>query len=98
MKSVDLNAINSPQQAKAPRTEPFRPKASDSARRPAPAHTADQVKVSETALKVGSMVERAKGISDVRQERVDALKELVDAGQYEVNANDIAAAIIHDEK
>jgi len=97
VKSVDLNAINSPQQTKAPRAKAVRPKASDAVKQPT-ARTSDQVSVSGAAVEVGRLVDRAKGLSDVRQERVDSLKELIDSGQYEVNANDIAAAIIRDEK
>ena len=103
MKSVDLNASNSPQQTKTQRVEPIRPKtpepvrskAADSAKQPPVSRTADQVSVSGTAV-VERLVQRARGLDDVRQQRVDHLRRLVATDQYHVSASDIAEAILNE--
>jgi flagellar biosynthesis anti-sigma factor FlgM len=97
VKSVNLNAINATQQPTAQRTEPGRQASAEA--KPAPvSRGADQIRVSSTAAQVANLVARAKGTPDVRQDRVDSLRELVHSGRYEVPANDIAAAILRDEK
>ncbi|MGH9901156.1 MAG: flagellar biosynthesis anti-sigma factor FlgM [Pyrinomonadaceae bacterium] len=58
---------------------------------------ADTVKVSDTAASVGRLANRASEMSDVRQERIDALREVVESGSYRPEAGDIADAILKEE-
>ena len=98
MKSVDLNAINSPQQTKAPKVGPIRPGTSDPVKHPIAPQGWDQISVSGTAMQLGRMVQQAKAPDGVRQQRVESLRELVNAGQYHVSASDIADAILRGEE
>ena len=97
MKSVDLNAINSPQQTKAQKVGPIRPGTSDPAKHPMSPQGWDQISVSGTAMQLGRMVQRARDLDGVRQQRVESLRELVNAGQYHASASDIADAILREE-
>ena len=38
--------------------------------------------------------EIAKGIPDVRQEKIDEIKKKIEAGEYNVNADDVASKMI----
>lgn len=99
MNSVKLNAKNDLEAVKA------QPKANaerggDVANRPiehAPA-PADKVTVSERANTVNELVARANELPDIRQERVEALREKVESGAYRPDARVIADAILKDEK
>jgi len=98
VKSVDLNAINSPQQTRSQKDEHGKQQGSEGVRSLPVSAGADEIRVSDTAAQIANLVSRAKGTPDVRQDRVDALRELVHSGQYEVPAGDIAAAIVRTEK
>ena len=58
----------------------------------------DEIKVSERAAQIERMVARATEAPEIRQERVEALRALVQSGQYDPPASEIAAAIIINEK
>lgn len=57
----------------------------------------DKVNVSERAANVGRLTVRASELPDVRQEKVDALRERIQSGNYNPKASDIADAIIKEE-
>ena len=97
MKSVDLNAINSAQQAQSQKVEP-RSANTESTRRPTVSQESDQVNVSDTGMQVGRMVQRARELDEVRQERVESLRQQVKAGEYHVSAEKIAEAILKEEE
>jgi flagellar biosynthesis anti-sigma factor FlgM len=97
MKSVNLNGINSTQQARLQQPEPVRPKDGET---PAPAlahNMPDQVSVSNRAEEAGRLIARAGELGDVRQERVQSLRQVIQSDQYEVPSSSIADAIIRDE-
>jgi flagellar biosynthesis anti-sigma factor FlgM len=97
MKLVNLNGINSTQQARLPQSEPVRPKDGEMSA-PALAHNMpDQVSVSIRAGEAGRLVARAGEMGDVRQERVDSLRQAIQLDQYQVSSSTIADAIIRDE-
>lgn len=97
MKQVDLNGISSTQTHKANRAESARQGRLDSAK-PVSAEQRDQVDVSSTGKEISKLVERAKQLPDIRQERVEALRQQVQSGKYEVSSKQIAEAILRDEK
>lgn len=97
MKSVNLNGLNSTQQASLRQPELVRPKDGETAGL-SPAHrTPDHVSVSSRAEEAGRLIARAGAMGDVRQERVDPLREAIQSDQYEVSSSSIADAIIRDE-
>ena len=97
MKQLDLNAINSAQTHQAQRPESVRSSNINSTTANAPQRRADQVDVSSVGKEIGQLVERAKKLPEIRQERVDELRELVHSGRYEVSSKEIATAILRDE-
>jgi flagellar biosynthesis anti-sigma factor FlgM len=97
MKSVNLNGINSTQQARLQQSEPVRPKDGETPL-PSLAHsTPDQVSVSSRAEEAGRLIARAGELGDIRHERVDSLREAIQSDQYHVSSSTIADAIIRDE-
>ena len=98
MKSVDLNAINPPPQTRTQRAGPVRQQGSAPARPATVSRGTDQIRVSDTATQVATMVARAKSAPAVRQERIESLREAVHSGRYQVSASDIADAIVRIEK
>jgi negative regulator of flagellin synthesis FlgM len=101
MKRLDLNAISSAQPRQVQRTEVSRPNGTTltSPVNGATAKTAgDQIAVSATGREIGQLVDRAKSLPDIRQERVDSLRQLIESGKYEVPSKTIAAAILRDEQ
>lgn len=58
----------------------------------------DKLDISSKASEVGRLVDQIKTLPDVRQERVNALKELVASGNYNPAAETIADAILRDDR
>jgi negative regulator of flagellin synthesis FlgM len=50
--------------------------------------------ISPDPAEVQRFKEMAKGIPDVRQEKVDEIKRKVEAGEYKVDAADVASKMI----
>lgn len=59
--------------------------------------SADQIKVSDHAATVGKLVARIAGLPDVRKERIEGLRERIEAGTYHLPATEIADAILSSE-
>ncbi|HEY6804696.1 MAG TPA: flagellar biosynthesis anti-sigma factor FlgM [Pyrinomonadaceae bacterium] len=101
MKRLDLNAISSAQTRQVQRTDVSRPNGT-TLTTPVNGSAAktggDQVAVSSTGREVSQLVDRAKNLPDIRQERVDSLRQLIDSGKYEVSSKTIAAAMLRDEQ
>jgi flagellar biosynthesis anti-sigma factor FlgM len=98
MKSVNLDAaINISQPAQAQRPEVRSKDAGVQSSTPTTPNAADQVSVSGRAEQVGKMVEKANQVGDIRQHRVDALRQLIHFGHYQVASSTIADAILRDE-
>ncbi|PIE68990.1 MAG: flagellar biosynthesis anti-sigma factor FlgM [Deltaproteobacteria bacterium] len=62
-----------------------------------PASPPDKVSFSDRAKLLQSAGEAAQASSGIRTDTVDALKEQIDAGRYQPNAQDIARQMLHDE-
>lgn len=58
----------------------------------------DKIEVSGKAATVKKLVEKVENLPDVRQERVNELKDRIAAGTYNPSSKDIADAILKDEK
>jgi negative regulator of flagellin synthesis FlgM len=56
----------------------------------------DQVHVSSIGREVQYYLEIARGIPDVREDRVEALRKLFQSGQYRVDAQSLAKKIIEE--
>lgn len=63
-----------------------------------PSVSVDKLEISSRATEVGRLVEQLKAMPDVRQERVDALKQQIKEGKFAPSANEIANAILNDER
>lgn len=58
----------------------------------------DRISLSNEAKLRTEAYQSAMSASDVRQEKVDALKEKVAAGEYEVDSRQVAKKLLEDEK
>jgi negative regulator of flagellin synthesis FlgM len=58
----------------------------------------DQVKLSPQAEIITRLTSQLADLSTIRADKVEALKAQIEAGTYKPSANDIADAIIRDEK
>lgn len=61
------------------------------------AETTDRVSLSERAAKIQELVKRAREMADVREDKVEALKRLVQSDQYNPSPQEIADAIVRHE-
>jgi flagellar biosynthesis anti-sigma factor FlgM len=57
----------------------------------------DKLNLSDRASQVGKLVEQIKDLPDVRTEKVNALREKIQSGEYKPSGADIADAILKDE-
>jgi len=60
---------------------------------PAP-HTGDEVDISSKAREAMRIMEAVKQAPDVREARVRALKEAIEAGTYKVEGTDVAEKLV----
>jgi flagellar biosynthesis anti-sigma factor FlgM len=99
MKPVNLNGANPTHQAKPvkPESNELRGKNIDRPVKIA-ARGSDEVKVSSQAEDVSRMVTRASELPDIRQDKVDSLRQLILSGRYRVSSQNIADAIMKDEQ
>ncbi len=58
----------------------------------------DKLDISSRASEVGRLVDQLKAMPDTRQERIDALREQVAAGNYRPTGDSIADAILKDDR
>ena len=57
-------------------------------------HRAAQVTLSEEALALSRTVQAAKEVPDVREDKVQAIKNQVETGTYQVNVNALAEKLL----
>ena len=58
----------------------------------------DKLEISSRAAEVGKLVDQLKALPDIRQDKVNALKEHIAAGTYNPSSETIADAIIADNR
>lgn len=58
----------------------------------------DKLDLSNRASQVGKLVDQLKDLPDVRQEKVDALRGQIISGDYDPTGEQIADAILKDER
>jgi|ERR1044072_1702519 negative regulator of flagellin synthesis FlgM len=58
----------------------------------------DKVELSGKGAEFGKLVDQLKQLPDIRQDRVSELKQKIASGNYTPSADDIADAILNDEK
>ncbi len=97
MKSVDLDPINPTQQTQVQKPGSSRPYSTDSSS-PSVSRGTDQISVSQRAEEVSRLVAHAREITEVRQDRVDLFKRLIDSGRYHRSSRVIAEAIVANEE
>lgn len=57
----------------------------------------DKIEFSAGSAEVGKLVDQIKQLPDVRQGRINELKQKIAAGEYSPSSEDIADAILKDE-
>ncbi len=97
MKSVDLNAIRPPQQTQVQKSALSRPNVIDLSSRTV-SHGTNQISMSQRAEEVSRLVAHAREFTEVRQDRVDLFKRLIDSGRYHRSSRVIAEAIVANEQ
>ena len=60
--------------------------------------TSDSIRVSDRASVIGELTAKVEQLPDLREERIEKLRTLVQAGDYRPAATDIADAILNDGK
>ncbi|HEV7644463.1 MAG TPA: flagellar biosynthesis anti-sigma factor FlgM [Pyrinomonadaceae bacterium] len=58
----------------------------------------DKVELSGKSAEFSKLVDQVKQLPDIRHDRVNELKQKIASGNYEPSAEDIADAILNDEK
>jgi flagellar biosynthesis anti-sigma factor FlgM len=58
----------------------------------------DKVELSGKGAEFGKLIDQVKQLPDVRQDRVNEIKQKIAAGNYQPSAEDIADAILKDEQ
>lgn len=56
----------------------------------------DKFQISDRAAEVGKFVDRIKDLPEIRQEKVEILRQQVERGEYDSSSKDIADAILRD--
>ncbi len=94
MKPVNVNGLNPTQSARLQQPTTTRAgQLSSSFSYSSP----DHVSVSRAVEEVGRLIARTGELPDVRNDRVDSLRDVIQSNQYQVSSSSIADAIIRDE-
>lgn len=54
----------------------------------------DKVEISQRGLDTAKIIERVKAIPEVRQDKVESIKQALDSGKYKINAEKVAKGIL----
>ncbi|MFN0088436.1 MAG: flagellar biosynthesis anti-sigma factor FlgM [Blastocatellia bacterium] len=65
---------------------------------PVPPRIADSISLSERAAAIGELAARVRQLPDIRHDRIEQFRALVQTGVYHPPAADIADAMIRDDK
>ncbi len=101
MSQINFNGTRHAEQARIQRSdESDRPTRGEqpASNAAVPGTEPDKINVSDRAATVACLVARASELPEIRQERVESLRQLVQSGTYNPPASDIADAILKDEK
>lgn len=90
----DINAVRSAKQAEIKSADGNK---IDSANKK-PEISADKLQFSDRAGEVGKLVDEIKSLPDVREAKVNALREQIAAGEYNPSSEEIADAFLKEEK
>jgi negative regulator of flagellin synthesis FlgM len=90
---MPISQIN-PQSAQLRGIAALRNAAATSPTRTAAPRQADSVELSETARSLSSATQTVAGASDVREDRVAAIKSAIASGTYTVDSRTLARAIV----
>ena len=101
MNKIDLKQPNQAENARINRTpDAIRANQAEKLQPPTGSAESDQdkISVSERATTIENLTARVNQLPDMRQEKVEAMRERIQSGSYNPSANDIADAILKDEK
>jgi|BogFormECP03_OM2_1039629.scaffolds.fasta_scaffold48193_1 flagellar biosynthesis anti-sigma factor FlgM len=77
-------------------TEQAKKSSTDAAGQPQPSTVGDKVSVSQDNVTLSSLASQALGQPEVRQSLVDSLRQSINSGNYQIDPNEIAGAILGD--
>lgn len=100
MSKININKINDLDSLRTARqTEARSADKSGSASAGAKAETGeDKLRFSERASDIGRLVDQLKELPDMREAKINALREQIEAGEYNPSSEDIADAILREER
>jgi negative regulator of flagellin synthesis FlgM len=101
MNRIDLNQLNQAETARVTRSnEANRTNQAEKTQSPTSntESESDRITVSGRAETVERLAARANELPDVRQDKVEAMRERIQSGTYKPSASDIAGAILKDER
>ena len=90
--------MNRTNQANAQRTQETGNDATQSANAAKPQQTGDKVEMSPNAVLRTTALTTAMKTPDVRQEKVDSIKQSLDNGSYTIDNRKIATKLVQDER
>ncbi|MBZ5653748.1 MAG: flagellar biosynthesis anti-sigma factor FlgM [Acidobacteriia bacterium] len=85
---VSLNGLNSPELAKPAPSQADKPAAPEQ----------DKATLSLNASGVGALAQKALSVPEVRQDKVDALRQAIQRGEYTLDPGKIAQALIDESQ
>lgn len=99
MDKVNLNGVNSLDQLRSKNNVEKDRSANESRTKitNSPLNPSDEISVSDRGASIQQIVEKISDIPQVRQERVEALRQQIHQGNFNPSAKDIADAILRDE-
>jgi negative regulator of flagellin synthesis FlgM len=99
MAKMNINKINNSTPVRVERnTDVKAPEKESRSTQRSNAATEDRLDFSSRGSKVRELVDQVKQMPDVRQEKVDSLRAQIAAGTYDPSNQDIAKAILDDER
>ena len=85
---VSLNGLNSPELASSAPSQAHKPAALEQ----------DKATLSLNATGIGALAQKALSVPDLRQDKVDALRQAIQRGEYKLDPGKIAQALIDESK
>ena|SRR5437868_12504418 len=99
MNKINTNKINDFDPVRASRQSDVRQAGKDESQpvENKPAVSEDKLQFSNRAAEAGKFLEQLKDLPEVREDKVETLRERISSGEYNPSSEDIADAILKDE-
>lgn len=94
MKIDGFDGVSRPKPAEGPGNQPRVARQEEAGQAPSPG---DRVELSDRAREVATLAEKSASLADVRREKVEAVREAIEAGTYRVDPRQVARSILEYE-